>query len=197
VQSSSAPTLTSSGQSLDDMVARDDSQSPALSEQKRSAVSQSVLRDTSLDSPKDSEPSEATSSYLGRSDTPLDARKMQFPTTPSAARPATGVDMTNGKLDQADNVTTSRHPVPGVSEATAPLAQIVANTRSPPVSPRTPDLSQRGHHPSLSISSAASPPGTGASFSGAFKGASRKAPPAPLNCARWREGTCTDLPAVW
>jgi len=181
VQSSSAPTLTSSGQSLDDIVARDDSQSPALSEQKRSAISQSVLRDTSLDSPKDSEPSEPTPSFLNRSDTPLDARKMQLPTTPSAARSAPGVDMTNGKLEQADNVTTSRHQVPGVSEATAPLAQIVANTRSPPISPRTPDLSQRGHHPSLSISSAASPAGTAASFSGAFKGASRKAPPAPLN----------------
>lgn len=181
VQSSSAPTLTNSGQLLDDIVTRDDSQSPALSEQKRSVISQSTLRDGSLDSPKDSEPSEAASSYLSRSDTPLNASKLQSPVVSSAARSATGVNMTNGKLDQADNVTASRHAVPGVSEATAPLAQIVANTRSPPVSPRTPDLSHRGHHPSLSISSAASPPGTAASFSGAFKGASRKAPPAPLN----------------
>jgi RalA-binding protein 1 len=181
VQSSSAPTLTTSGQPLDDIVARDNSQSPALSEQKRSAMSQSVLRDGSLDSPKDSEPSERTASYLSRSDTPLDAGRLQSPINPSGARSATGVNMTNGKLDQADNVTTSHHAVPGVSETTAPLAQIVANTRSPPVSPRTPDLSHRGHHPSLSISSATSPPGTAASFSGAFKGASRKAPPAPLN----------------
>jgi RalA-binding protein 1 len=181
VQSASAPTLITSGQSLDDIVTRDDSQSPALPESKRSVASQSVLRDGSLDSPKTTEPSDATSSSLGRSDTPLGANKAYSPTSPSVARSAAAVNMTNGKLDQADNVTTSRHAVPGVSEPAAPLAQIVANTRSPPTSPRTPDLSHRGHQPSFSISSAASPPGTAASFSGTFKGASRKAPPAPLN----------------
>lgn len=180
VQSSSAPALTSAGQPLDDIATRDDSQSPALPEQKRSAASQAVLRDPSLESPKPRDPSETTPSYA-RSDTPLDASKLNSPISPFTVRSAAGGNMANGKLDQADNVTTSRHAVPGVSEPTAPLAQIVANTRSPPTSPRTPDLSHRGHQPSLSISSATSPPGTAASFSGAFKGASRKAPPAPLN----------------
>jgi RalA-binding protein 1 len=177
VQSSSAPALTPTGQLLNDGETRDNSQSPALPEQTRSLASQSVLREGILDSPKDSEPPGAASPYPGRSDTPLGPNKIPSPTAAS-----TGVDMANGELDQADNVTTPQHAVPRVSGPSAPLAQIVTSTRSPPVSPRTPDLSDNiGHKPSLSISSAASPSANGASFSGAFKGASRKAPPAPLN----------------
>jgi RalA-binding protein 1 len=181
VQSSSAPALTGSSQLLDDAVVREDSQSPALPEQKRSAVSQSVLRDGSLDSPESNGPSDSTSSYHGRADTPLDASKLNLPTSPSKARSAASANMANAKLDQADNATTSRHAVPGVSEATAPPTQIIATTRSPPTSPRTPELSHGGHQHSFSISSAVSPTGAAPSFSGAFKGASRKAPPAPLN----------------
>lgn len=179
-QSPSASTLTPSGQPLEDIMTRDESQSPALPEQKRSAALQSAQRDDSLDSPKISERSDA-SSYHGRADTPLDASKVKSPISPSTTGSAAGVNMANGELGRADNATTFRHAVPGVSEPTAPLAQIVANTRSPPTSPRTPDLSQRGHQPSLSISSATSPSATTPSFSAAFKGASRKAPPAPLN----------------
>ena len=179
VQSSSAPALTPTGQLLDDGEARDDSESPALPEQTRSLASQSVLREVILDSPKDGEPSGAASPFPGRPDTPLGPNKNFSPTAKSPA--GTGVNMANGELGQADHVTTPHHAVPQESGPPAPLAQIVASTRSPPVSPRTPDLSERGHKPSLSISSAASPSANGASFSGAFKGASRKAPPAPLN----------------
>lgn len=179
VQSSSAPALSSSGQLVDDIVARDDSQSPALPEQARSSASQVVAQEVTLDSPKISDP--PASSSLGRSDTPLNPSRLQSSTASSTARSAGAASMANGELERADDVTTSRHAVPGVSEPAAPLAQIIANNRSPPVSPRTPDPSQRGHQPSLSISSAASPTSGGPSFSGTFKGASRKAPPAPLN----------------
>jgi RalA-binding protein 1 len=180
VQSSSAPALTPTGQLLDDEETRDNSQSPALPEQTRSLASQSVLREGILDSPKDSEPSGAASPYPGRSDTPLGPSKIPSPT--AAASPSTAVSMANGEPGKADDVTTPHREVPRASGPSVPLAQIVTSTRSPPVSPRTPDLSDsRGHKPSLSISSAASPSATGASFSGAFKGASRKAPPAPLN----------------
>lgn len=178
-QSSSAPALTTPGQLVDDIVARGDSQSPAFLEAARSSVSQAVPQEVILDSPKISE--QSASSSLGRSDTPLDANKQPSSTGPSTARSVTAASMANGELHGAEHVTTSRHAVPGVSEPAAPLAQIIANNRSPPVSPRIPDPSQRGHQPSLSISSAVSPTSGAASFSGAFKGASRKAPPAPLD----------------
>lgn len=181
VQSSSAPALTTSGQPIEELVATDDSHSPALPDQTRSLASQGALRDSDLDSAKVSETSELTPSRLGRSDTPHDASSSQTSAGLPTARSVTSTNMANGELDQADDATTSHHAVPGVSEPAAPLAQIVASTRSPPLSPKTPELSPRGHQQSFSISSAASPTASTASFSGAFKGASRKAPPAPLN----------------
>ncbi|KAM0721694.1 hypothetical protein Q7P37_002619 [Cladosporium fusiforme] len=178
-QSSSASVLTASG--VEDLVATDGAQSPALPEHTRSSASQAALRDSDLDSPKASETSEPTPSHIGRSDTPQDASSSQTSAGLPTARSVTSTNMANEELEQADDVTTSRHAVPGVSEPAAPLAQMVASTRSPPLSPRTPELPPRGHHLSLSLSSAASPTASTASFSGAFKGASRKAPPAPLN----------------
>lgn len=181
VQSSSAPALTSSAQSLEELVARDDSQSPRLPEQTRSLASQSILRDGDLDSPKVSEGSEVASSCLGRSDTPLNASNAQSPAGMPVTTPSAAVVTANEQFGRAADATRPRHAAPGVSEPTAPLAQLVADSRSPPTSPKTPELPRKGHQTSLSQSSAASSTANAASFSGAFKGASRKAPPAPLD----------------
>lgn len=181
VSSSSAPALTGSGQTPAELVARDDSESPALPDRSRSLASHAALRDGDLDSPKVSEGSEVAPSHISRSDTPQGPRDLDSPAGVPVVQTPTGAELANGELGKVGEDTRTHDAVPGVSERAAPLAQLVASTRSPPVSPKTPELPQRGHLPSLSVSSATSPTSNAASFSGAFKGASRKAPPAPLN----------------
>ena len=185
-QSESAPSLITATQPLEQLVKREDSQSPAVAEDGSIAPAPESIRDTSMDSRKvSSDTSDVASFTAGRSDTPQDTSNV-----PSSALPATpqSTNSTQGVTrdpERTENVVAAATSVD--RKIPAPITVEPITLHSSPISPRVQDLqlgqqsstsSRFGHQKSNSITSTASPPPSAASFSSTK---TRKAPPAPLN----------------
>ncbi|KAK6442354.1 Rho GTPase activating protein [Oleoguttula sp. CCFEE 5521] len=198
VQSTSAGTLASAGQHLDGTLGREDSQSPVPRDNALVDTQQHALRDGIIASRQISDASEVASITPGRSDTPQDSATTSS-AVPSTPQSASSVAAIGRKYERSNGLTTAATVLPFEGKLPTPLVRIPTGT--PPISPKTdattrsPQQEAKGHKPSLSISSAASPPPSAASFSGAFKGASRKAPPAPLQLSPnpYTDATATSL----
>ena len=185
-QSESAPSLTTANQQLEELVAREDSQSPAVKEDSSAAVS---MRDFSIDDRKASDDSGAPSFGPNRSDTPQDVSIT--PSSNLAADPQTTYTAQQAARDvEPKDVAASapirerKVPEPINVQRLPPQIQPLASPRVQDLQLKTPTNSNLGHHKNNSVSSAASPPPSAASFSSPKSLTSRKgAAPAPLNLA--------------
>ena len=174
VQSQSAPLLTTATQQLDELVQREESQSPAVAEDAATTAASVSMRDVSIDSRKVSDTSDVASMGLGRSDTPQDNSN-----APSSILPATPQSANSANAPPRDIEVIPPTTQQSKAQAQAFVERVPAQT--PPVSPRLHDLAQQGHQKSGSTSSVGSQPASVASFSNLKNQASRKAPPAPLD----------------
>ena len=184
--SESASSLPTANQQLEELVRREESQSPAVAEDGLGAAAPASIRDISLESRKISDTSDVASFTAGRSDTPQENSN-----APSSAQPATPQSTNSGQAAARDTEQMETHTEPAASmerRVPAPIYVHPVSTQPAPLSPRIqePQSSQQtqspaifGHHKNNSITSTASPPPSAASFSSAKT--SRKAPPAPLN----------------
>ena len=185
VQSASAPVLPTGTHQADDLVSRDDSQSPALPERLQDPPLTAALRDFGLDSRKVSDASELG---LGRSDTPQDSSAVPSSVLPGTPQSATSIIVPPRCLDRANSLHANplaSHPVEIPMQvqsqrypaSTPPISPRLLDA---PTSPKSPVVVSGAHKKSISVSTTAmSPPHSAQSFS-SVKPASRKAPPAPL-----------------
>lgn len=189
VQSSSAPTLTAAGQQVDDLIRREGSQSPAMPDHVSVASSSVTTRNDSISiaSRKVSDASESISTVNGRSDTPQDVGNASSSTLPTTPQSASSTQAANKELERVNAITAETPTAQSSSKPVSPLT-LATNTRTPPMSPKNTTMSPK----SPEKGPFASPPASAASFSGAFKGASRKAPPAPLNLSPKPQPTITN-----
>ena len=187
VQSQSAPSLTAANQQLDELVPRDNSQSPAVADDGAAAAMAASIREMSIDSRKVSDTSDVASLAQGRSDTPQDASNANSSVLPATPQSATSMSALTRDLDRAEPIAASI-PAPILeNHANSSIYMREMAAATPPLSPRAHEAPQQpklsinprtGHKKGNSISSVASPPLSAASFSSTK---TRKAPPAPLN----------------
>ncbi|KAK5173652.1 Rho GTPase activating protein [Saxophila tyrrhenica] len=188
VQSESAPALTTATQQLEDIVGRDNSQSPVVAENVLATPQPASVRDISMDSRKVSDTSDIASLGQGRSETPQDALTAPSSVLPETPQSAGSASASIRELERLDNAST-----PATAATAKPPAPINVERRvvqTPPISPRLGELQrdpmnslgvEAGHKKTISTSSGGGHSPSAPSFSSPKSLASRKAPPAPLD----------------
>ena len=199
-QSESAPSLTTANQQLEELVARENSQSPAVTDDNSIAAAGISVRDMSIDSRKVSDSSDAAAFGPGRSDTPQDvsnAPSSALPGTPQSTH-SNSTQQATRDLQPAEEVVgpapapEKRIPAPINVQRLPPQIQPLASPRIHDLQLQTPTTHHLGHQKNNSISSAASPPPSAASFSSPKSLTWRKgATPAPLNLASPKKEVAT------
>lgn len=182
-QSGSAPSLTTANQQLEELVARESSQSPAVVEDSGASAAAS-MRDVQLDERKGSDSSEPASFGPGRSDTPQDVSNAPSSVVPTGTQQATRDVEPSTESTAPAQAPERKIPAPINVQRLPPQIQPLASPRIQNLQLQTPTTATHGHQKNNSISSAASPPPSAASFSSPKSLTSRKGvAPAPLNLA--------------
>ena len=189
-QSESAPSLMTANQQLEELVARENSQSPAVAEDSSIAAAGISVRDMSIDSRKVSDSSDPAAFGPGRSDTPQDVSNAPSSALPGTPQSTNSFQQSTRDLQPAEEVIgpapapERKIPAPINVVRLPPQIQPLASPRIQDLQLQTPTTHSLGHQKNNSISSAASPPPSAASFSSPRSLTSRKgAAPAPLNLA--------------
>ncbi|KAF2765988.1 RhoGAP-domain-containing protein [Teratosphaeria nubilosa] len=173
VQSQSAPNMPFD-RAGDDVEAREPSESPAISGDRKDVAAAHGTREFSLDSRKVSDVSDAPSFQPGRSDTPQDAIK-EASSSGSPAMPHSA-----GSVNTARELESAGHGVGQVHlerQVLAPIDVYNVSTGTPPISPKAVASPTSAGMPN---GSKASIPQPGQGMSSPKSATTRKAPPAPL-----------------